>query len=207
MGRIGIPLTAGLMTLAAAAATAKEGNFGARGTIAPNGCVPHVRDIDLGRIPIWEMKPGEDLVLDPRPGSIGIVCTGARKFTVKATDMKAATVAFPGTQYFGLGQQVNGHKNGAYTLTVLGTDLAGSARYVMHRASGAGGVWSTPVRDSVLLNQDRAYGFAAGAQAVEPVALDAINIPLELNVTIASGLDLTEETRIEGEANIEIELL
>lgn len=203
-----IPLVAAaLMAVFATTATAKDGNFGAHGTIAPNGCVPRVQDIDLGRIPIWQMKPGEDLVLDPRPGSLGIVCTGARKFTVKVTDMKAATVAFPGTEYFGLGQQINGHKNGAYTLSIVGTGLVGTARYVMSRASGAGGAWSTPVHDTVLVHQDKVHGFAQDAQAVEPLPLDAINIPLELIVTIASGLDLTEEARIEGEANIEIELL
>jgi hypothetical protein len=200
-------LAAAMMTLVATTATANEGNLAVSATITPaGGCVPSVQDdVDFGVVHPTDPEYGTGFNLDTKTVPLGVVCSPATRFAIRFTDLKADSVAFPGTQFFGLGTQADGHKIGGYALDIEG-ERPDPARFVMSRRDDIG-IWEQPTVASARVHQNAIYGFANSSQAVEPDALTAIDLTLKISGRVASGLDKTEDVALQGEATIELVLL
>jgi hypothetical protein len=199
-------LAAAMMTFVATTSVAQQANLAVRATITPaGGCVPQVQDVDFGVI-TGEVLPGGNIAVQKRT-SLRVVCSVATKFAFRITDLTdSATLSGP--QYFGLGKQADGHKLGQYIILTLGDELVGQSLLMMSRLDG-NDAWGTPYSQSSSVRQDTLYGLTNGyLGAYEPDPFTVVDVPLELRATIyGDGLDLTQDTPIQGEATIELVFL
>lgn len=183
-----------------------------RAAFAPAACRPTLAgsaNMNFGRIGVGELQR-ESVTTFSRRTTLDVDCDAPTRFAIRALDNRAGSVsdqlsaAVP--TLFGIGRTADGQALGGFTARLsAGIGRDGSSAYPL-LGDASGQTWQ-PDPAGLLRNdgQPTALGRQSTSGAA-PGAWAGVSLPLtvELHLAPASGLDIHQDTAIDGSATLEI---
>lgn len=183
-----------------------------RAAFAPAACRPTLggsANMNFGRIGVGELQR-ESVTTFSRRTTLDVDCDAPTRFAIRALDNRAGSVsdqllaAVP--TLFGIGRTADGQALGGFTARLsVGFGRDGSSAYPL-LGDASGQTWQ-PDPAGLLRNdgQPTALGRQSTSGAA-PGAWAGVSLPLtvELHLAPASGLDIHQDTAIDGSATLEI---
>ena len=177
---------------------------------APAACLPRLAGqgrVDFGRIAVGELRR-DGVTSFSRQTTLEVACDAPTRFAIRAVDNRAGTASdrLGARALFGIGRTAAGQALGGFTVRV--GKAIGQAGTTASAVVGdlSAQVWKhadqamlQPSGEPLAFDRDTSSGLA-------PDAWSGLSIPLgiDLHLAPAAGLDLHQETAIDGSATLEI---
>lgn len=183
-----------------------------RAGFAPAACRPTLAgsaNVNFGRIGVGELRR-ESVTTFSRQTVLEVDCDAPTRFAIRALDNRAGTVSdqllAAAPTLFGIGRTADGQALGGFTARLgAGIGRDGSSAYPLLGDASAQ-TWR-PHPDGLLRSDGQPTAFGRHAiPGVAPGAWSGLSLPLtvELHLAPTQGLDVRQETPIDGSATLEI---
>lgn len=179
------------------------------GVITPSACSPSFSSggvIDHGKIAAKDLNPDRWNVLENRTLQLAISCDAPTLLALRSIDNQSSSSYDPANSY-GLGM-VSGKKLGDYVL-VFSDPIADGAAISVLESRDNGITWRENYPSDIWpVSYLASFGDqSTGSWAPTPIKQVTADIRIETMIAPTAGMDLTNETPINGSATVEVRYL